>query len=105
MFKLTVKSLLLKGGNLSDNKVEHLSALLQKLRLLELKTLTKELSICLTRYFGKDDIIDRIMGMVCIRALQNPMLTQSTEATGISYFIKGVKHILHDLPPFNNVTQ
>ena len=105
MAESTVKALLLKGKDLSDNDVEHLSALLRKLKLLELKTLAKELSIRLTGSFRKDDIIDRIMGMACIGALQDPTVTQSEEATGISYLTEGVKRVLRDLPPFDSVTQ
>ena len=53
MAESTVKALLLKGKDLSDNDVEHLSALLRKLKLLELKTLAKELSIRLTGSFRR----------------------------------------------------
>lgn len=99
-----VKALLLKGKDLSDSDVEVVSALLHKLKLLELKKLAKELRIRLTGSFRKDDIIDRIMGMARIGALQDPILTQSEETTGISYLTDSVKHVLRDLPPFNTVT-
>ena len=105
MAESTVKALLLKGKDLSDNDVEHLSALLRKLKLLELKTLAKELSICLTGSFQKDDIIDRIMGMTRIGDMKDPTLTQSEEATGISYLTEGIKRVLRDLLPFDSVTQ
>ena len=65
--------------------------------------MAKELSI--TGSFQKSNIIDRIMGMACIRALQDPTLTQSEEANGTSYLTEGVKRILRDLPPFTSVTQ
>ena len=85
MANSTVKVLLSKGEDLSDSDAEHLSTFLRKLKLLELKTLAKELRIRLTGSFRKSDITDRIMGMACIGALQDPALTQSEEATGISY--------------------
>ena len=85
--------------------MKHLSALLRKLKLLEMKTLGKELSIRLTGSFRKDDIIDRIMEMARIGALQDPTVAQSEEATGISYLTEGVKRVLRDLPPFDSVTQ
>lgn len=45
------------------------------------------------------------MGMARIEALQDPTVTQSEEATGISYLTEGVKRVLRDLPPFDSVRQ
>ena len=97
------KELLFRGQELVDEEVELLATLLQKLKVQELKMLAKEVHIRLTGSIRKDDIIDRIMGMACIGALQcgNP---ESDDITTISYLTEETKCVLRSLPSFVSVT-
>ena len=97
------KELLFRGQELVDEEVELLATLLQKLKVQELKTLAKEVHVRLTGSIRKDDIIDRIMGMARIGALQcgNP---ESDDITTISYLTEETKCVLRSLPSFASVT-
>ena len=66
-----VKALLQRAKGLLDSDVENLNTLLHRLKVQELKMLAKEFCIHLTGSLRKDDIIKRMMGMACIRALQH----------------------------------
>ena len=97
------KELILRGKELLDEDVEFLNSLLHKLKVQELKNLAKEFRIRLTGSTRKDDIIDRIVGMARIGALQcgNP---ESDDITTISYLTEETKSVLRSLPSFTSVT-
>jgi len=57
------KALLLQGKELLDGNVVYLNTSLHRLKVQELKMLTKEIRVCLTSSFRKDDIIERMMGL------------------------------------------
>lgn len=80
-----VKALLLQGKELSGGDIENLNTLLHRLKVKELKMLAKEVHVHLTGPFRKDNIIERIMGMACIRALQLKSDVRFDDISIISY--------------------
>jgi len=97
------KELLLRGKELLDKEIQFLNTLLHKLKVQELKILAKEVHAHLTSSIRKDDIIDRIMGMARIGALQGGDC-ESDDITTISYLTEETKRVLRSLPYFATVT-
>ena len=83
----------------------NLKASLHRLKEQELKMLAKEVHVCLTGSFRKDDIIERMVGMARIRALQPESDVRSDNIGTISYLTKDTKGILHSLRSFASVTE
>ena len=63
MFDDSVKLLLLRAKDLSDDKAKALESLLRQKKLLDLKEIVKDLRIRLTSTTQKQNIVDRIMCM------------------------------------------
>lgn len=98
------KALLLKGKEMLDGDVEYLNTLLHRLKVQELKMLAKEVRVRLTGSFRKDDIVERMMGMARIGALQCG-ISESDDIGAISYLTEDTKIVLRSLPAFTSVTQ
>ena len=99
------KALLQRGKELLDSDVENLNTLLHRLKVQELKMLAKEVRVRLTGSLKKDDIIERMMGMACIGALQYESDARSDNIRTISYLDEDTKCVIRSLPAFASVTQ
>ena len=100
-----VKALLQRGKELLDSDVENLNTLLHRLKVQELKMLAKEVRVHLTGSLRKDNIIERMMEMARIGALQYESDARSDDIRTISYLDEDTKHIIRNLPTFASVTQ
>ena len=59
--------------------------------------LAKEVRVCLTGFFRKDDIIEGIVEMARIRALQPEPDARSDDISTISYLTEDTKQAYHPL--------
>ena len=59
----SIKSLLLRAKDLSDDEAKAIESLLHQKKLLDLKEIAKDLRIRLTSTTRKQDIVDRILYM------------------------------------------
>ena len=100
----SVKSLLLRAKELSFDEIELLESLLLKEKLSGLKTVAKDLRIRLTGATKKQDIIERLMCMARIGAIQENEATDSGDACAISYLTDETKRDIRELPSFSSVT-
>ena len=91
------KALLLRGKELSGSDIENLNTSLHRLKVQELKIL-KEVRVHLTGSFRKNNIVERIVGMARIGALQPESDTRSDDIGTISYLTEDTKRVLRNLP-------
>ena len=80
-----------------------LKSLLCKEKLSGLKTIAKECKIRLTGATRKQEMIDRLMCMVHIGALQPDETNDSEDAYAISYLTDDTKRVLRDLSSFTSI--
>ena len=86
-----IKLLLWLGKGISSDESEVLKYLLCKEKLSRLKKIAKEFRIRLTGATWKQEMIDRLMCMAHIGALQQHDMTDSEDACAISYLIDDTK--------------
>ena len=100
----SIKSLLLRAKELSFDEIELLESLLLKEKLSGLKIVAKDLRIRLTGATKKQDIIERLMCMARIGAIQENVATDSGDTCAISYLTDETKRDIRELPSFSSVT-
>ena len=100
----SVKSLLFRAKELSFDEIELLESLLLKEKLSGLKIVAKDLRIRLTGATRKQDIIERLMCMARIGAIQGNVATDSGDTCAISYLTDETKRDIRELPSFSSVT-
>ena len=103
----SIKSLLLRAKDLSDDKAKALESSLRQKKLLNLKEIAKDLLIRLTSATRKQDIVDYMMCVVQIGALSDPSEREGNEPDAycaISYLTDDTKKVIRELPPFTTVT-
>ena len=100
----SIKPLLLRAKELSSDEIEMLESLLVKEKLSELKIMAKDLRIRLTGATRKQDIIERLMCMARIGAIQEDESADSDDACAISYLTDETKRDIQELPSFSSVT-
>ena len=103
MADATIKSLLLRGKDISSDESEVLKSSLCKEKLSGLKKIAKEFRIRLTAATQKQEMIDRLMCMAHIGALQQHETTDSEDACAISYLTDDTKRVLRELPSFTSI--
>ena len=103
MADVTTKLLLLRGKDLTSDEGEVLKSLLCKEKLSGLKTIAKEFKVRLTGATQKQEMIDRLMCMAHIGALQQDETTDSEDTCAISYLTDDTKRVLRDLPSFTSI--
>ena len=103
----TLKSVLLRGQELSDNEIVELRDCMLKKTLKEMRVLSKSISVKLTGSSRKVDIVDRLISMAKIGAVQDVSADSEPDnnATGISYITDQIKAVLQRLPTFESVTE
>ena len=99
----SIESLLLRAKELSSDKIEMLESLLVKEKLSALKTTLKDLRIRLTGATRKQDIIEHLMCMAHIGAVQEED-ADSDDACAISYLTDEMKRDIQELPSFCSIT-
>ena len=67
--------------------------------------LAKEVRVRLTGSFRKDDIVERMVGMARIGALQPESDERYDDIGTISYLTEDTKRVLRSLPAFASVTE
>ena len=100
----SIKPLLLRAKELSTNEIEMPESFLYKEKLSELKIIVKDLRIRLTGATRKQDIIEHLMCMACIGAIQEDESTDSDDVCAISYLTDQTKQDIRELPSFSSVT-
>ena len=103
MADATIKLLLLRGKDILSDESEVLKSLLCKEKLSGLKKIAKEFRIRLTGATRKQEMIDRLMCMLHIEALQQHEMTDSEDDCAISYLTDDTKRVLHELPSFTSI--
>ena len=99
----SIKSLILRAKELSSDEIEMLESLLFKEKLSALKTISKDLRIRLTGATRKQDIIEHLMCMACIGAVQEEG-ADSDDACAISYLTDETKRDIWELSSFSSIT-
>ena len=99
----SIKSLLLQAKELSSNEIEMLESLLVKEKLSILKTTSKHLRIRLIGATRKQDIIEHLMCMTSIGAVQEEG-ADSDDGCAISYLTDETKQDIQELPSFCSIT-
>ena len=100
----SVKPLLLRGKELSIDETEMLESLLVKEKLSGLKIIAKDLRIRLTGATRKQDIIERLMCMARIGAIQEDGSADSDDSCAISYLTDETKRDIRELASFSSIT-
>ena len=100
----SIKPLLLRAKELSTDEIEMLESFLYKEKLSELKIIAKDLRIRLTGATRKQDIIERLMCMARIGAVQEDESADSDDVCAISYLTDETKQDIRELPSFSSVT-
>ena len=100
----SIKPLLLRAKELSTNEIEMPESFLYKEKLSELKIIVKDLQIRLTGAMRKQDIIEHLMCMARIGAIQEDESTDSDDVCAISYLTNQTKQDIRELPSFSSVT-
>ena len=103
MADATIKLLLLQGKDISSDKSEVLKSLLCKEKLSGLIKIAKEFRIRLTVATRKQEIMNRLMCMAHIGALQQHETTDSEDSCAISYLTDDTKRVLRELPSFTSI--
>lgn len=104
MAESSIKPLLLWAKELSSGEIEMLESLLVKELSSELKIMAKDLRIRLTGATRKQDIIESLMCMARIGAIQEDESADSDDACAISYLTDETKRDIQELPSFSSVT-
>ena len=99
----SIESLLLRAKELSSDEIQMLESLLVKEKLSALKTTSKDLQIRLTGATRKQDIIEHLMCMARIGAVQEEG-ADSDDACAISYLTDETKRDIQELPSFCSIT-
>ena len=101
-----VESLLLHGQQLTDDELASLKRSLGLMKGDDLRNLSRRLGVQLTGAVRKGDIVERLLGMARIGAINREDSSDNdTTPVAISYLTDEVKRILSLLPPFSSVTQ
>ena len=93
----------MQAKELSSDEIEMLESLLVNEKLSALKTTLKDLQIRLTGATRKQDIIERLMCMARIGAVQEEG-ADSDDACAISYLTDETKRDIRELPSFCSIT-
>lgn len=98
---------LLRGKELLESDIASLKDSLRSKRVEDLKKIAVNVSVRLTGAVRKNEIIERLIGMVKIGATRKPVCDDddSEAILSISYLTEDVKRILNDLPAFSSVVQ
>ena len=99
-----IKLLLLQANELSSDEIGMLESLLIKKKLSGLKIIAKDLRIRLTGATRKQDIIECLMCMAHIGAIQKDEGADSDDGCAISYLTDETKQDIRELPAFSSVT-
>ena len=98
-------SSLLRAQDMTDTETQELRETLLRNTVKEFNTLAKRVSVRLAGSSRKADIVERLLAMAKIGAVQETLSTSASEDfTGISYITDEVRAILSKLPPFETVT-
>ena len=97
--EIGIESALVQGKELSHEEIVSLRKQLYGLSVKEIKAIAKNLSIRLTGSSKKADIIERLMAMARIGAIQKHHSRE--EDINISYLTPDIKDVLRSLPPFS----
>ena len=101
--EIDVEDVLLQGKELSHEEIVSLRERLHRLSVKEIKSIAKRLSIHLTGSSKKADIIERLMAMAQIGAIQKHRSRE--EDINISYLTQDIKDVLRSLPPFSSISE
>ena len=101
--EIDVEDALLQGKELSHEEIVSLREHLHRLSVKEIKSIAKGLSIRLTGSSKKADIIERLMAMAQIGAIQKHRSRE--EDINISYLTQDIKDVLRSLPPFSSISE
>ena len=101
--EIDVEDALLQGKELSHEEIFSLRERLHRLSVKEIKSIAKGLSIRLTGSSKKADIIERLMAMAQIGAIQKHHSRE--EDINISYLTQDIKDVLRSLPPFSSILE
>ena len=101
--EIGIESALVQGKELSHEEIVSLRKQLYGLSVKEIKAIAKNLSIRLTGSSKKADIIERLMAMARIGAIQKHHSRE--EDINISYLTPDIKDVLRSLPPFSIISE
>ena len=99
-----VEEALLRGMDLSSEEVISLRESLSLMKVKDIKSIAKNLSIRVTAATKKIELIDRIMAMAQIGAIRK-QCSDEEDSFSISYLTPEVKEVLRSLPSFSSVTE
>ena len=104
--EIDVESALLQGKELSHEEIVGLREHLHRLSVKEIKAITKGLLIRLTGSSKKIDIIEWVMAMARIGAIQKHRFKEEDiNIYDISYLTQDIKDVLRSLPPFSSISE
>ena len=101
--EIGIESALIQGKELSHEEIVSLRKQVYGLSVKEIKAIAKNLSIRLTGSSKKADIIERLMAMARIGAIQKHHSRE--EDINISYLTPDIKDVLRSLPPFSIISE
>ena len=101
--EIDIEDALLQGKEVSHEEIVSLRERLHRLSIKEIKSIAKGLSIRLTGSSKKADIIERLMAMAQIGAVQKHRSRE--EDINISYLTQDIKDVLWSLPPFSSISE
>ena len=103
----SLTSSLLRAQELTDEETMELREKLLKKMVKELGALAKSISVKLAGSSRKVDIVDRLLAMAKIGAVQDKSSDNNgaNDFTGISYITDEVRNMLKQLPSFESVTE
>ena len=101
--EIGIESALIQGKELSHEEIVSLRKQLYGLSVKEIKAIAKNLSIRLTGSSKKADIIERLMAMARIGAIQKHHSRE--EDINFSYLTPDIKDVLRSLPPFSIISE
>jgi len=77
---------------------------LNLMKVKDIKSIAKNLSICVTAATKKTELIDRIMAMARIGAIRK-QYSDEEDSFSILYLTPKIKEVLRRLPPFSSTTE
>ena len=98
-----IESALIQGKELSHEEIVSLRKQLYGLSVKEIKAIAKNLSIRLTGSSKKADIIERLMAMARIKAIQKHHSREKD--INISYLTPDIKDVLRSFPLFSIISK
>ena len=101
--EMDIESALIQGKELSCKEIVILRKQLYGLSVKEIKAIAKSLSTHLTCSNKKADIIERLIALAGIGAIQKHHYKE--EDISISYLTPGIKDVLRSLPPFSSIME